>query len=174
MRALRLVLAGLTASAWFLAGVTAEAETPALVVAQAACNPNYAGTCIPPGVDDADCAGGAGNGPYFVQERNVRVVGTDVFDLDRGGVPGIGCEDDPGEVDTPDNGIEVMQTSGYPPGPAPTMVVQAPRPPSPPVRQARGRVAFTGADILPWAAAGLGLLALGTTLVLVARRRPIR
>ena len=66
---------------------------------------------------------------------------------------------------------QVVQTPGYPPGPAPTVVVQAPLPPTPVVRPARARVAFTGADILPWAGTALGLLALGTGLVVAARRR---
>ena len=56
-----------------------------------ACHSSYEGTCIPPDVSDADCAGGSGNGPWYVQERNVRVVGPDVFDLDRDG-DGLGCE----------------------------------------------------------------------------------
>jgi hypothetical protein len=55
------------------------------------CHPSYQGTCIPADVSDADCAGGSGNGPYYVQEKNIRVVGQDVFDLDRDG-DGIGCE----------------------------------------------------------------------------------
>ena len=55
------------------------------------CHSSYEGTCIPPDVSDADCAGGSGNGPWYVQESNIRVVGPDVFDLDRDG-NGIGCE----------------------------------------------------------------------------------
>lgn len=55
------------------------------------CHPSYEGTCIPPDVSDADCAGGSGNGPHYVQETNVRVVGPDDFDLDSDG-DGIGCE----------------------------------------------------------------------------------
>lgn len=58
---------------------------------QSECHPSYEGTCIPPDVEDADCAGGSGDGPHYVQEKNIRVVGTDVFDLDRDG-NGIGCE----------------------------------------------------------------------------------
>jgi hypothetical protein len=55
------------------------------------CHPSYEGTCIPPDVSDADCAGGSGNGPWYVQEKNVRVVGPDVFGLDRNH-DGLGCE----------------------------------------------------------------------------------
>ena len=38
----------------------------------------------------ADCAGGSGNGPAYVQGP-VRVIVSDVYDLDRDG-DGVGCE----------------------------------------------------------------------------------
>jgi len=69
---------------------TAAAPTPAAAPASK-CHPSYEGTCIPPDVSDADCAGGGGNGPWYVKEKNIRVVGPDVFDLDRDG-DGIGCD----------------------------------------------------------------------------------
>jgi len=53
------------------------------------CDPNYAGACVPI-ASDVDCAGGTGNGPAYVQGP-VRVIGTDIYDLDRDG-DGIGCE----------------------------------------------------------------------------------
>ncbi|HEX6498054.1 MAG TPA: G5 domain-containing protein [Micromonosporaceae bacterium] len=53
------------------------------------CDPNYTGACVPI-ASDVDCAGGGGNGPAYVQGP-VRVVGTDIYDLDRDG-DGIGCE----------------------------------------------------------------------------------
>ena len=53
------------------------------------CDPNYTGACVPI-ASDVDCAGGSGNGPAYVQGP-VRVVGTDIYDLDRDG-DGIGCE----------------------------------------------------------------------------------
>jgi hypothetical protein len=53
------------------------------------CDPNYAGACVPV-ASDVDCEGGSGNGPEYVQGP-VRVVGTDVYDLDRDG-DGIGCD----------------------------------------------------------------------------------
>ena len=53
------------------------------------CHPSYEGACVPVGVEDVDCAGGSGNGPYYV--GRVRVVGPDVYGLDRDG-DGIGCE----------------------------------------------------------------------------------
>lgn len=53
------------------------------------CDPNYSGACVPI-ASDVDCAGGDGNGPAYVQGP-VRVVGTDIYGLDRDG-DGIGCD----------------------------------------------------------------------------------
>ena len=53
------------------------------------CDPNYEGACVPI-ASDVDCAGGSGNGPAYVQGP-VRVVGSDIYDLDRDG-DGIGCD----------------------------------------------------------------------------------
>lgn len=55
----------------------------------ASCHPSYEGACLNPNASDYDCAGGSGNGPYYTGP--VRVVGPDVFDLDRDG-DGYGCE----------------------------------------------------------------------------------
>jgi hypothetical protein len=44
---------------------------------------------VPVGVSDVDCAGGSGDGPYYT--GRVKVVGPDVYGLDRDG-DGIGCE----------------------------------------------------------------------------------
>ena len=52
------------------------------------CHPSYSG-CLNPNVSDYDCAGGSGNGPYYT--GMVRVIGPDVFGLDRDG-DGWGCE----------------------------------------------------------------------------------
>ncbi len=52
------------------------------------CDPNYS-LCVPI-ASDVDCAGGSGNGPAYVRGP-VRVIGVDVYDLDRDG-DGIGCE----------------------------------------------------------------------------------
>lgn len=57
--------------------------------AQEACDPNYAGACVPI-ASDVDCSSGKGNGPAYVRGP-VTVVGTDIYDLDRDG-DGIGCE----------------------------------------------------------------------------------
>lgn len=52
------------------------------------CDPNYSGACVPI-AGDVDCAGNDGNGPAYV-EGPLRVVGDDVYDLDRDG-DGIAC-----------------------------------------------------------------------------------
>jgi hypothetical protein len=59
--------------------------------APANCHSSYAGACLKPDASDYDCAGGSGNGPYYV-EGPVSIVGPDVFGLDSNG-NGVGCED---------------------------------------------------------------------------------
>ena len=54
------------------------------------CDPSYSGKCLKPNVSDYDCAGGSGDGPYYVQGP-VTVVGDDHYGLDRDG-DGIACE----------------------------------------------------------------------------------
>ncbi|MFI6821685.1 G5 domain-containing protein [Micromonospora sp. NPDC050187] len=53
------------------------------------CDPNYSG-CVPI-ASDVDCAGGSGNGPAYVSGP-VRVIGSDIYDLDRDN-DGYGCDD---------------------------------------------------------------------------------
>jgi hypothetical protein len=53
------------------------------------CDPNYSGACVPI-ASDVDCAGGSGNGPAYVKGP-VKVIGSDIYDLDRDG-DGYGCE----------------------------------------------------------------------------------
>ena len=53
------------------------------------CHPSYEGACLDPNASDYDCAGGSGDGPLYT--GRVRVVGPDVFGLDRDG-DGIGCQ----------------------------------------------------------------------------------
>ncbi|WJK41481.1 G5 domain-containing protein [Solwaraspora sp. WMMA2056] len=53
------------------------------------CHSSYTGACVPIAAD-VDCAGGSGNGPAYVSGP-VRVVGPDVYDLDRDG-DGVACE----------------------------------------------------------------------------------
>lgn len=54
------------------------------------CDPNYKGACLKPNVEDYDCAGGSGNGPYYANGP-FQSVGSDPYDLDRDG-DGIACE----------------------------------------------------------------------------------
>jgi resuscitation-promoting factor RpfB len=53
------------------------------------CHANYSGACVPI-AKDVDCAGGSGNGPAYVRGP-LRVVGKDVYDLDRDG-DGTACD----------------------------------------------------------------------------------
>jgi len=59
------------------------------VPAASACDGNYSGACVPI-ASDVDCAGGSGNGPAYVTGP-VRIVGSDVYDLDRDG-DGVACD----------------------------------------------------------------------------------
>ena len=52
------------------------------------CDPNYS-PCVPI-ASDVDCAGGGGDGPVYVKGP-IRVIGTDIYGLDRDG-DGIACE----------------------------------------------------------------------------------
>ncbi|EBA11780.1 hypothetical protein RCCS2_17666 [Roseobacter sp. CCS2] len=52
------------------------------------CSSHYSG-CVP-NASDVDCAGGGGNGPAYVRGP-VRVIGSDIYGLDRDG-DGIACE----------------------------------------------------------------------------------
>jgi hypothetical protein len=54
------------------------------------CDPNYRGRCLKPNVSDYDCAGGSGNGPYYVSGP-FTVVGYDHYRLDSDH-DGIACE----------------------------------------------------------------------------------
>lgn len=53
------------------------------------CDPNYADACVPI-ASDVDCAGGGGNGPAYF-DGVARVVGSDIYQLDRDG-DGYACE----------------------------------------------------------------------------------
>lgn len=59
-------------------------------LAKKKCDKNYRGRCLKPNVSDYDCAGGSGNGPYYVKGP-IRVVGNDHYRLDADG-DGIACE----------------------------------------------------------------------------------
>jgi len=67
----------------------AAPTAPAPVAAAGGCDPNYTGQCVPI-ASDVDCAGGSGNGPAYTPGP-VRVVGSDIYDLDRDG-DGIACD----------------------------------------------------------------------------------
>jgi hypothetical protein len=67
----------------------APAPEPQSEPKSSSCDSNYDG-CVPI-ASDVDCAGGSGDGPAYVRGP-VRVTGSDIYDLDRGGEPGIGCE----------------------------------------------------------------------------------
>ncbi len=77
----------LTTSLLILAGLAAV-HVPA-AQAEDGCDPNYADVCVPI-ASDVDCAGGSGNGPEYVQGP-LRVIGTDIYGLDRDG-DGIACD----------------------------------------------------------------------------------
>ncbi|WP_223231263.1 G5 domain-containing protein [Microbacterium jejuense] len=62
---------------------------PAPAAPVGGCDPNYADACVPIS-SDVDCAGGSGNGPAYF-DGIARVVGNDVYDLDRDG-DGFACE----------------------------------------------------------------------------------
>ena len=62
---------------------------PAPVQQNPGCDPNYAEACVPI-ASDVDCVGGGGNGPAYFSGI-AKVVGTDVYGLDRDG-DGYACE----------------------------------------------------------------------------------
>jgi hypothetical protein len=64
-------------------------QVTAVGTKQQQCDPNYSGACVPI-ASDVDCAGGSGNGPAYVTGP-VKVIGIDIYDLDRDG-DGWGCE----------------------------------------------------------------------------------
>jgi len=83
-RTFRVAATGLAAAALVALGVpSADAKRK--------CDPNYRGKCLRPNVSDYDCAGGSGNGPYYVRGP-FRVVGDDHYRLDRDR-DGIACEE---------------------------------------------------------------------------------
>ena len=64
------------------------APKPTVAASKPACDPNYSG-CVPI-ASDVDCEGGGGNGPAYVRGP-IRVVGKDIYDLDREG-NGVACQ----------------------------------------------------------------------------------
>lgn len=78
-----LLVAALAVGATATAAAQAVPPThPAATIAKKRrCDRNYSGRCLRPNVSDYDCAGGSGNGPYYVRGP-FRVVGTDHYGLD--------------------------------------------------------------------------------------------
>jgi hypothetical protein len=60
------------------------------VIPDRACHPSYENACLATDLGDYDCDGRGEDGPNFVRGR-LRVVGPDVFALDRDG-NGVACE----------------------------------------------------------------------------------
>jgi hypothetical protein len=86
---LRLFLSAVIIAQLLCGATLSYAATDGRVRLAQACHPSYEGECVPI-TSDADCAGGAGNGPAYVNGP-VRVVGPDEYGLDRDGA-GIACE----------------------------------------------------------------------------------
>lgn len=76
-----LLLATLTAGPLAGGVASADAGPTAAPAKRHACDRNYSGRCLRPYVSDYDCAGGSGNGPYYVRGP-FRVVGSDHYGLD--------------------------------------------------------------------------------------------
>ena len=76
-------------SIWLISNLSkSDQSSESVTLPEEKCHPSYSG-CLNPNASDYDCAGGSGNGPYYT--GRVRVIGPDVFDLDRDG-DGWGCE----------------------------------------------------------------------------------
>ncbi|WP_421075967.1 MULTISPECIES: G5 domain-containing protein [unclassified Microbacterium] len=69
--------------------VAPEPAPPAAPEPGTGCDPNYADACVPVATD-VDCAGGGGNGPAYF-DGVARIVGSDIYELDRDG-DGYACE----------------------------------------------------------------------------------
>ena len=79
---------------WFVPSTGATVTVPNPEPAEAPvllddCDVNYTDACVAV-ADDVDCDPGSGNGPEWVSGP-VRVVGVDIYDLDRDG-DGVGCD----------------------------------------------------------------------------------
>jgi endonuclease YncB( thermonuclease family) len=76
-----------------VAPTTTTAPAPTTTAPPASnCHPAYSSPCVPADVSDVDCAGGSGNGPYYVNGP-VYLSGTaDPYGLDGNDNDGIGCE----------------------------------------------------------------------------------
>ena len=77
------------ANGTYVAPPPPPAPAPAPAQPAGDCDPNYADACVPIS-SDVDCAGGGGNGPAYF-DGVARIVGNDVYELDRDG-DGFACE----------------------------------------------------------------------------------
>jgi hypothetical protein len=77
------------ANGTYVAPPVAAPAAPAPAQPAGNCDPNYADACVPIS-SDVDCAGGSGNGPAYF-DGVARIVGSDIYDLDRDG-DGYACE----------------------------------------------------------------------------------
>ena len=88
---LPLLLAAALLAAGLASATAAADDSPAATLAKKRrCDRNYSGRCLRPNVSDYDCAGGSGNGPYYVRGP-FRVVGYDHYGLDSDD-DGVACE----------------------------------------------------------------------------------
>jgi len=74
-------------------GARADTTSPMATTAKRrrrVCDRNYKGRCLRPHASDYDCAGGSGNGPYYVRGP-FTVVGNDHYGLDSDD-DGVACE----------------------------------------------------------------------------------
>ena len=78
---LPILLAAALAAGATAATTVATASPAATTAKRHRCDHNYSGRCLRPNVSDYDCAGGSGNGPYYVRGP-FRVVGSDHYGLD--------------------------------------------------------------------------------------------
>jgi len=76
-----LMAAAIAATVAAAAPAAGPTNPTAAVAKKRHCDRNYSGRCLRPNVSDYDCAGGSGNGPYYVRGP-FRVVGTDHYGLD--------------------------------------------------------------------------------------------
>ena len=162
----RLALAALAATISLPSATTvasADAGPAVLALAQTppGCHPNYAGTCIPVDVPDADCAG-TEDGPHFVQEKNIIVISADPFGLDPD-KDGFGCDDPPDGPGTTAQG-QPTTTAAPAPAPAPTTTSTTTTTAAPPAD-----MPVTGVNLEREVVAALAMILLGVSLVVVGR-----
>jgi hypothetical protein len=92
-------------------GASVPPRHAAGVARQANCDPNYgangAGQCVPVSPEGVNCSSIPGN--------DFPVVGSDVYGLDAGGVPGLACESGAGEAAAPTDASGAVNTTEPPP-----------------------------------------------------------